>query len=97
MVSSDIKRWLEIEWRKGKNPTLLTWNDLVEFCVEKGHEWLVKENQSEHGLYVVEMVDKKRRKDAEEALKKLEYELDGWVPREKKGGIILPLRKVDEG
>lgn len=95
-VSADTKRWLEIQWREGKNPTLLTWNDLANYCVEKGLAALVEENQSEHGRYVVGMVEKKRKKDAEEALKRLEYELEGWVPREEKtSGTVTPLRRVE--
>lgn len=98
MVSADTKRFLEIAWREGKDPTLLTWNDVAEFCVEMGHRELVQMNKSEHGLYVVSMLEKKRKKDGEEALKRLEYELDGWVPREEmRNGTVHPLRRVDEG
>lgn len=97
MVSADTKRFLEIAWREGKDPTLLTWNDLAEFCVEMGHRELVKMNKSEHGLYVVSMLEKKRKKDAEEALKRIEYEVDGWTPREELWRGITPIRKVDGG
>lgn len=103
MIPPDTKRFLEVAWREGRSPTILTYNDLVAFCAEMGHRELVNMNKTPRGLYVVEMMDKKRMKDAEDAMKKLEYELDGWVPREertfdvKREGNVTPIRRVDEG
>ena len=101
MVPPEQKRFLEVAWREGRSPTILTYNDLVAFCVEMGHREMVNMNQTPRGLYVVSLLDKKRKKDAEEAMKKLEYELDGWEPREEKviqrpEGIVHPIRRLEE-
>lgn len=98
MVPPDHKRFLEVAWREGRSPSILTYNDLVTFCVEMGHREMVNMNQTPRGLYVVELLDKKRMKDAEEAVKKLEYELGDWKPREERArGTVSPIRRVEDG
>lgn len=84
-VRAAKKRQLEIVWREGNDPTLQTWNDLVDYCCEAGLEKLAKEQKSERGMYAASIYRKKRLKDAEEDLKKTEYEVRDWVPRDEEG------------
>lgn len=98
MVDAGKKRQLEIEFHKSKEPTLQTWNDVVDFCMEKGLEALAKMNQSEAGLYAAKIYGLKRQMVAEEALRRAEYEVQGYVPRDfNKDATVSPIRKVDEG
>jgi hypothetical protein len=96
MVRADLKRALEVEFRESKDPTLQIWNDVVDFCVEAGHEKLAKMNQSPKGMYAAHVYSLKRQKIADEDLKKAEYEVQGYVPRVVEEGNVTPIRKVDE-
>ena len=98
MVDAGKKRQLEIEFYKCKEPTIHTWNDVVDFCMEKGLEALSKLNESEAGLYAAKIYALKRQMLADEALKRAEYEVQGYVPRDfGKDATVSPIRKVDEG
>lgn len=97
MVDAGKKRQLEIEFHKSKEPTLQTWNDVVDFCMEKGLEVLSKMNESEEGLYAAKMYALKRQMLADEALRRVEYEVQGYVPRDfSANATVSPIRKVEE-
>lgn len=97
MIPKGKRRQIEIEWRAGKDPTLQTWNDVVDFCAEAGLEKLAAMNNSEAGKYAAYIYGLKRQKEADEALKKAEWEVDGYTPRSFEGAKITPIRRVDEG
>lgn len=98
MIPKGKRRQIEIEWREGKDPNLQTWNDVVDFCAEAGLEKLAAMNGSEKGKYAAMIYGLKRQKEADEALKQAEWEVQGYVPRSfDKSGTVSPIRKVDEG
>lgn len=74
------KRQLEITWREGHDPTLQTWNDVVDYCVEAGLEKLAKAQQSPMGMHAAEVYLKKRLMEAEADLRKAEYETKDYDP-----------------
>lgn len=82
MIPKGKRRQIEIEWRAGKDPTLQTWNDVVDFCAEQGLRALAEMNASPGGKYAAQMYALKRRKEADEALKKVEWEVQGYIPRQ---------------
>ena len=97
MIPKGKRRQIEIEWRAGKDPTLQTWNDVVDFCAEAGLEKLAAMNSSEKGLYAAKIYGLKRQKEADEALRQAEYEIQGYIPRSFEGGSVTPIRRVEDG
>ena len=97
MIPKGKRRQIEIEWRAGKDPTLQTWNDVVDFCAEAGLEKLAAMNNSDKGLYAAKVYGLKRQKEADEALRQAEYEIQGYVPRSFEGGSVTPIRRVEDG
>ena len=97
MIPKGKRRLIEIEWRKGKDPTLQTWNDVVDFCAEAGLEKLAAMNGSEAGKYAAYVYGLKRQKEADEALKKAEWEVQGYQPRKFSDAEIRPFRMVEDG
>lgn len=82
MVLAAKKRQLEIVWREGKDPTLQTWNDVADYCLEAGLEKMANEQQSEMGKYAAKVYRLKRMMEAEEDLRRAEYEIRDYVPKE---------------
>lgn len=82
MIPKGKRRQIEIEWRAGKDPTLQTWNDVVDFCAEAGLEKLANMNASPGGKHAAYVYAMKRQMEADEALAKAEWEIKGYKPRE---------------
>ncbi len=98
MIPSGLKRELEIVWREGKDPTIQTMNDLVTYCVEQGLAALARTAESASGKYAAQVYALKRRKDSDEMLGKVEFEVQGYVPRDfSMSGVVRPIRAVEEG
>lgn len=97
MIPKGKRRQIEIEWREGKDPTLQTWNDVVDFCAEAGLEKLANMNNSEAGKYAAWVYGQKRQKEADEALGKAEWEIQGYTPRVFTDADVRPIRRAEEG
>lgn len=96
-VPQGLVRKLEIEMRGSKDPTIQTMSDAYNFCLEVGLAALSEKNQSESGRYAAHVFGMKRQKEFEEELKKAEYEIHGWTPRDFGQGKVTPIRRVEEG
>lgn len=97
MIPKGKRRQIEIVWREAKDPTLQTWNDVVDFCAEAGLEKLANMANSEAGKYAAYIYGLKRQKEADEALGKAEWEVQGYVPRMFDNARVSPIRRVEEG
>lgn len=101
MIPEGKKREIEVQWNKGLDPTLQTWNDVVDLAAELVLEYLAAQNASKRGKHAAQVYKLKRMKDSEEALARAEFEIKGYVPREfesdeSKSGTVTPIRKVEE-
>lgn len=97
MIPKGKRRQLEVEWRQSKDPSLLTWNDVVDYCAEQGLKALAEKNQSEGGLYAAHLYHLKRQKEADEAIRRVEWEVQGYEPRDYTQGQVIPFKRVEDG
>jgi hypothetical protein len=98
-VPAGLVRALDIELRKGKDPTLQTLSDGITFCLELGVAELAKRNQSEDGKYIAELFATLRQKELDDKVESAERELRGYQPRMygQRPGNLRPIREELEG
>lgn len=94
-VPAGLVRALDIELRKGKDPTLQTLSDGIAFCLELGVEELAKRNQSEEGKYIAELFKRLRQKELDDKVEDAEKMLRGYEPRNysQRPGNVRALRE----
>lgn len=96
-VPAALVRALDIEIRKGKDPTLQTMSDGIAYCLEVGVAALAKMNQSEEGLYIAEVFAKLRRMELEEKVRAAEFATAGFQARSlNTTGTVSPIRRVEK-
>lgn len=97
-VPAGLVRALDIEIRKGKDPTLQTLSDGITFCLELGVEELSKRNQSEEGQYIADLFKRLRQKELDDKIYDAERQLQGYQPRnyEQRPGNVRPIRGAEE-
>lgn len=96
-VPAGLVRALDIELRKGKDPTLQTLSDGITFCLELGVAELAKRNKSDEGEYIAGLFSKLRRMELEEKVRDAEYRTANFKesPLVAKQGILRAIREED--